>query len=103
MTEIEELVIQDVIEASEEDMVNIKNRNFRGFENLTLIVQIISIVIQVMPILIEWWKSRSYIVRPFSKYFIKRRLNKFIKEKGYENMPVDKLTESIYNRLDQNA
>lgn len=103
MNKIETLVIQDVAEINEEDIKEIRSGKFGNYGNITLIVQIISIVIQVMPVLIEWWKSRSMIVKPFSKYFIKRRLNKFINENGYKDIPVDKLSESFYTRLSENA
>ena len=100
MKELELLVIEKMTGLDKEKIGKIYNNEVvDGYDlNILLVLAIISFVIQVAPIIINWWKNRKAMAR-INTYFIVR---KQMKERGIENISAIKLSNAIYDTIVEN-
>lgn len=100
MKELELLVIEKMTGLDKEKIGKIYNKESVDDYNfdIVLVLAIISFVIQVAPIIINWWKNRKTIAR-INTYFIVR---KQMKERGIENISAIKLSNAIYDTIVEN-
>jgi hypothetical protein len=66
--------------------------------DIVLILAIISFVIQVAPIIIEWWKKRKLLAK-INIFFI---ISKQIRKSGDKNISAIKLTDAFYDIITNN-
>jgi hypothetical protein len=95
MKELEYLVVERVTNLNREQIGKIYSGDTSEDYgvNIMLILAIISFVIQVAPIVINWWKNRKALAR-VNVYFIVRK--QLIKE-GNKDISAIKLSNAIYD------
>jgi len=95
MKELEYLVVERVTNLNREQIGKIYSGDTsEDFGvNIILILAIISFVIQVAPIIINWWKNRKTLAR-VNVYFIVRK--QLIKEEN-KDISAIKLSNAIYD------
>jgi hypothetical protein len=99
MKQLEVMVIEKMTGLDKEKIGRIHNKendNY-GFD-IVLILAIISFVIQVAPIIIEWWKKRKLIAK-INIFFI---ISKQIRKSGEKNISAIKLTDAFYDVIIHN-
>jgi len=95
MKELEYLVVEKATNLNREQIGKIYSGDTSEDYgvNIMLILAIISFVIQVAPIIINWWKNRKMLAR-VNVYFIVR---KQLRKEGNKDISAIKLSNAIYD------